>query len=422
MHVRTQASPPAGPDSRITLLTDAELERRLGATLSSERAAMLEFLLHLGEFDRRRAYLDRGYPSLFDYCTRNLRLSKAAAFRRIAASRLLRRFPAAGDMLRDGRLCLTTLAELRDILTEENSENVLQRASGLTREQVEALVAASRPAPEAPPDSVRSLPLPRLVSLPLAALSGMPHATGPSSQVTEAPPGMVVVAVPQVPPDRVKPISAELRVLRVTVTQEFLDELAEVKLSLSHTVPDGRFEDVVRQCFRLVLERDRARRGPAPRATKPAKPNRSASEPVKAGEAARRSRHIPRAVKGTVWARDRGQCAYRAPDGRVCGSRYRLQYHHCEPFGVGGEATAENISLRCAAHNGMHARRDYGRTATRRAGTATPRRAGTSGAARPRSGAGSASGTNSPRNGPGPTGTPGGAGGHGSQVPAPNNP
>ena len=421
MHAGTQASPPVGPESRLTLLTDAELERRLGVTLASERATMVDFLLHLGEFDRRRTYLDRGHPSLFDYCIRTLHLSKAAAFRRITAARLLRLFPAAGDMLRDGRLCLTTLAELRDLLTEENSEDVLQRASGLTREQVEALVAASRPAPEAPPDSVRPLPAPRLVSLPFVALPAVLQTTEPSIPVTATQPGMVVVAVPQVPPDRVKPIGAELRVLRVTVSQAFLDELAEVKLALSHTVPDGRFEAVVRECFRLVLERDRSRRGPPPGATEPAEANQPTSEPVNAGEAAHRSRHIPRAVKRAVWARDGGRCAYRAPDGRVCGSRYRLQFHHCEPYGVGGEATAENISLRCAAHNDMHARRDYGPTATRRGGTAMPSRAGPSEVVWPRSGAGSASGTSPVRNGPGPTGAPGGAGGYGGQAQA-NNP
>jgi hypothetical protein len=361
---------------------------------------MVEFLLHLGEFDRRRGYLERGYPSMFEYCTSALRLSKSAAFRRIAAARLLRRFPAAADRLRDGRLCLTTLAVLRDLLTDENCEDLLRQASGLTRDQVEALVAACVPDPATPPpDTVTPVPSPRLVWLPAAALAAVASAPDSSAPATEAQKGQVLLAVPQVPPDRVKPLSAELRVLRVTVSQTFLDELDEVKLALSHSVPDGGFEAVVRRCFKLVLERDRARRGPKPdvreaqdgrgtrggdtKGDETAAPDMRAgdesaeqSEPRKAGDpqagtsraaeraAAKpprgRSRHVPSAIRRAVWARDGGRCAYRAPDGRVCGSRHRLQLHHCEPYGVGGETSVENLSLRCAAHNRMHARRDYG--------------------------------------------------------------
>jgi hypothetical protein len=359
MHSGPQASPPTASSSHLTQLTDTELERRLGATLAGERAAMIEFLLHLGEFDRRRTYLDRGYPSLFDYCTGALLLSKAAAFRRITAARLLRRFPAAADHILDGRLCLTTLAELRDLLTEENSEDVLRRTSGLTREQVQALVAASRPAPvDRPPDTVRPLPAKKLVSLPLEAFAAVARVPDSSVQVTATEAGRVVVAMPRIPTDRVQPLGAELRVLRVTVSQAFLDELAEVRLALSHAVPDGGFEAVVRECFRVVLKRDRDRRRPRPSAVAT---NRAGDTPPPAGEGRPKSRHIPRAIQRAVWTRDGGQCAFRARDGRICGSRHRVQFHHCEPYGVGGATSVENISLRCAAHNGMHARHDYGR-------------------------------------------------------------
>jgi hypothetical protein len=29
----------------------------------------------------------------------------------------------------------------------------------------------------------------------------------------------------------------------------------------------------------------------------------------------------------------------------------QLEFHHCEPYAIGGEATVANISLRCKAHN-----------------------------------------------------------------------
>jgi 5-methylcytosine-specific restriction endonuclease McrA len=72
------------------------------------------------------------------------------------------------------------------------------------------------------------------------------------------------------------------------------------------------------------------------------------------------SRHIPSAVKRAVWARDGGCCAFVGQGGRRCGSRAFLEYHHVKPYEEGGEATVENIQLRCRAHNGYEAQLYYG--------------------------------------------------------------
>src|SRR5439155_3269574 len=61
------------------------------------------------------------------------------------------------------------------------------------------------------------------------------------------------------------------------------------------------------------------------------------------------SRHIPAEVKRKVWIRDGGRCAFVSAGGRRCGERGFLEFHHVEPYAVGGEATVENISLRCRA-------------------------------------------------------------------------
>lgn len=62
---------------------------------------------------------------------------------------------------------------------------------------------------------------------------------------------------------------------------------------------------------------------------------------------------VPAAVKRDVWRRDEGCCAFVAPDGRRCGSDHGVEFHHVQPYAVGGEATAANIELRCRAHNGF---------------------------------------------------------------------
>jgi hypothetical protein len=68
---------------------------------------------------------------------------------------------------------------------------------------------------------------------------------------------------------------------------------------------------------------------------------------------------IPAATKRAVWARDRGQCAFIGVRGR-CEERGFLEFHHVEPFAEGGETSAENLELRCRAHNAHEARLHFG--------------------------------------------------------------
>ena len=60
---------------------------------------------------------------------------------------------------------------------------------------------------------------------------------------------------------------------------------------------------------------------------------------------------MPVDVRRAVQARDGGRCAYVAADGRRCAATRFLEFHHLCPYAAGGEATVENIALRCHAHN-----------------------------------------------------------------------
>ena len=62
------------------------------------------------------------------------------------------------------------------------------------------------------------------------------------------------------------------------------------------------------------------------------------------------SRHVPAAIQRFVWTRDQGRCTFVGPHGR-CTETSLLQFHHKDPFAMGGAATADNIYLRCSAHN-----------------------------------------------------------------------
>ena len=60
---------------------------------------------------------------------------------------------------------------------------------------------------------------------------------------------------------------------------------------------------------------------------------------------------MPQEVKDAVSRRDADRCAYVSPAGKRCTERTFLEFHHVQPYALGGPATAENISLRCRRHN-----------------------------------------------------------------------
>jgi 5-methylcytosine-specific restriction endonuclease McrA len=74
-----------------------------------------------------------------------------------------------------------------------------------------------------------------------------------------------------------------------------------------------------------------------------------------------RTRSIPAALRRTVWQRDRGRCRYTDSRGRRCTATSNVEFHHKHPFARGGHHEADNVELRCPAHNQYQADLDFGR-------------------------------------------------------------
>jgi 5-methylcytosine-specific restriction endonuclease McrA len=77
-------------------------------------------------------------------------------------------------------------------------------------------------------------------------------------------------------------------------------------------------------------------------------------------EPVRRSRHVPAALRRTVFERDGGRCTYVDERGERCRETHGLQLHHRHPFGKLGPHTTTNLTLHCPAHNSLAAERDFG--------------------------------------------------------------
>src|SRR6185436_10717996 len=217
----------------LARLPASEITSRLYELRRQERHALVELLGYIGEVDRRKLFLEAGFSSLFAMLTQYLGYSGSAAFRRCTAARLLARFPVLAEYLADGRLNLTTLTELREVLCEERLDEILRLAAGRSEDDVKRLVAAWRPRP-AVPDLLRRLPAP-----------AVPSAQSP----TEPAPA----PAPPPPRPRVEPLSATQHLLRATVSDEFVRDLEAVRAALSHKLPGAGLEAVLHECLRVTL-------------------------------------------------------------------------------------------------------------------------------------------------------------------------
>src|SRR4051794_7910677 len=117
-------------------LSDAELIEGTRRLVGRSNQLLAELLVHLGEVEARGIHRTRACSSLYSYCIYELRFSEDEAFRRVAAARLVRRFPALLDALAAGELHLTGLLMLGPHLTEANLVEVLARAKYRTKREV----------------------------------------------------------------------------------------------------------------------------------------------------------------------------------------------------------------------------------------------------------------------------------------------
>ncbi|MGC3997208.1 MAG: HNH endonuclease [Anaeromyxobacter sp.] len=372
-------------NARLDVLDNSSLIARLHALASDERGFKVGFLLVLAEVERRKLYLEQGYPSLWAYCREVLHLSEDGAYRRITAMRLLSRFPSLEAPLREGRLSLSTLGMLRDVLTEENLEELVGSAAFKSKAEVERLVVTLKPR-EVPKDGVRRLPsTPPAASQPrpvdpagVTALALAPAEAGPSQHQEPA-----VPTAPSLSPSRpeLHPVNAEQWSMRVTLDEAAHADLETLRELLSHKVPDGNLADVLKEALRCAVEKHTKRKGavevnraaaPAPEVSTsatvsapvpaPAAPA-SSTDPLPLFATAYRfdPRTVTAEVRREVWARDGGCCSYVSPDGRRCCSRWQLELDHIDPEAMGGPATISNLRLRCRGHNLWAAVQSYGR-------------------------------------------------------------
>jgi 5-methylcytosine-specific restriction endonuclease McrA len=349
-------------------LTESELKAHVRELATRECGHLVELLRHLGEMDRRESYLGDGSPSLFAWCVDVLNFSESVAHSRIRAARAMRRFPAIGALVAAGELNVDAIARIAPHLTPDNHAALLDEARRAPRSVIDAIVARFQaPGPTrarivaqaapARPARVAATPAPVTISLPEPAPGPPPDS---NRLALAAPAAPSAESGPQAAP-AASPVSTEVNYrMHLTISAEAHADLLRLQDLLRHQVPDGDLARLVAMGLRMLresYERKALGAGPVRRtrrnAARPhARPHAPPTTPPT-------TRHIPIAVRRRVRERDGDRCAFHSPEGRRCGERAWLEFHHVVPHARGGRATTGNIELRCRAHNRYEAQREF---------------------------------------------------------------
>ena len=364
----------------LTQLSDTQLIRQMQALISRERDATAELVAHLAELDTRQVHLREGYPSLYIYCRDALGLSEWEAYNRIEAARAARRFPVILDWLADGSVTLTAVKMLAPHLTPENHGGVLQAARHKRKAQVEEMVAQLAPRPDVP-CSVRQLPcavrqLPTLVApgetdgqaegAPGSGRGAVtdPVATLELASVTDSATASAAGPAPASSPiarAEVLPLSPDRYKLQLTIGAETLAKIRLAKDMLGHAIPSGDDAAVLDRAFTALLK-DLAKKKfaetPKPKQSRSRRPG--VARPA-AAMGKPPSRTPSAAVKRAVWLRDLGRCAFVGTGGHRCNERRFVEFHHVDPYALGGDASVDGIQLRCRRHNDYEGRLYFGK-------------------------------------------------------------
>lgn len=334
-------------------LSDDELLHEVQRLAASERASTTQLIAALAEVDARRLYLGQGCASVFVYCTRVLHLSEHAAYGRIEAARASHRFPILLPMLERGELTLTSITLLAPHLDDTNHLDVLAQARWRSKREVEEIVAALRPRPDAPSLMRKMREISAMAAAAVADEDGarrqvamdLPAAAVPTASsadaAVESSPALTCPSSAtrsNLTGRRVEPLAPERYKLQITISGDAQRKLRRAQDLMRHSIPSGDLAPIIERAIELLLndlERTRLAAVATPRA-------------AKAGTTG--SRQIPAAVRRAVWRRDQGRCAFKGA-GRLCEETAFLEFHHVRPFEAGGEPTVDNIELRCRAPN-----------------------------------------------------------------------
>lgn len=297
---------------KIKLLSNIELLGHFGQLVQTERKITHLVLECIAEIDSRRLYLDKAYPSLYEFLVQEFGYSSSAALRRIESARILKEIPDVAAKIESGALNLSQLSKVQQaVRTVQKLENrkldisekkdLLGRIEFATQRQTENILSQA-------------------LSLPIFVEDK--ELTHRDHSVT----------------------------LTITFNKEQMAFLNEVRDLIAHAVPEKKWSEVLAYLAKKEIQRRTKilEKKIFQEAAGPSKMTDTALKPLTAS------------TKKVVLQKE-GRCQFKDPDtGKVCGSTRFLQVDHRQPIWAAGGNESSNLQILCAEHNRHKYRKESG--------------------------------------------------------------
>ncbi|MGZ3783940.1 MAG: HNH endonuclease, partial [Bdellovibrio sp.] len=366
-------------EGKVQALDDKDLVEQVRLLFNREKRIGDAILLGLKEIKQRRLFAALGYSSLFEMLVKFYNLSETASYQRVNALKLIESVPEAQEALFNGEVSLSNAALVQSFIqrtkssmSTEEKMNIIESVKGKTHREAQVTLAKSNP---------------------IAAL----------------------------PANKEKALTKNHTQLQIVVDEETIALLKEIQSLLSHAIPDGEYNAVLKYMGKQVVEFLRKKKGrSASTSTLNNNNNNNNNDDVSSNTGCDsnltpksnsdsnaslglnlktshgfdfnsnsisissssrsnlnitvdslqtttdsskhcvRSRYITQETKRRVYARSKGQCEFVGVDGHRCESRHQLEFDHVTPWSQGGTNAENNIQILCKIHNLYRVKETHG--------------------------------------------------------------
>ncbi len=288
-------------------MNNREVGEKLGELTREERRITHEILELINLARERRAYLEHGFSSLFDWLVKGFGYSHSAAYRRIEAAKVLKSVPETARKLQSGEVNLTTLSKVQTAIRNQEKSTGHKVALDTKREIINKIKNKSARETE---------------QILCAALPEF------ASSTTQ---------------ERRTVINEKSTRHSLNFSIQMSEDLRRAKELLSHKFPNPSDADIVAFALKFLLDKSDPLRK-----TKVGQPSAAASKSV---------------IRRSLIQASQGGCSFKDPmTGRTCGSRHQVQIDHILPKALGGTDDPENLRPLCRQHNLHMAEVTFGKT------------------------------------------------------------
>jgi len=319
-----------------------ELNTKAKNIASRYKSCEKELLQVISTVDLKKAYLHWGYNSLFAYITKGLGLSAGVASNFSTVARKSFEVPELKNHVLQGKISIHQARRVTSVITAENKNEWLEKASTQSQKQLEREVS--------------------LVNPKLAVRESANYVSA-SLEVKEN-----VKILQKVPRIQLEVGVSEKTMIKFLRAQNLESQRRRGNASLEDTLDalldtyprkNDPVEKAKRHEIRGKLKNTDAhdRKNSRAQASKPkvdksislTESDNTADTGVSRRKASRKA--IPAKIRHQVHLRDGGKCCYIDRKGQRCSSGRYLETHHIKEVSRGGQNTLENLTTLCSGHH-----------------------------------------------------------------------